>query len=145
MLGPGRLAVLYRDRDPRDMAVAISEDAARSWERRGVAGEFGWKVDGCPHVGGGLAVFPRSPTAGETIHALVWTGAPGRAGLYDVASTDGGRNWSEPRELGGRGARHGDLAMTAAGLVAVWDEGARDLRRALDRRRDLERGTSAHR
>ena len=60
VLGPGRLAVLYRDRDPRDMAVAISEDGARSWERRGVAGEFGWKVDGCPHVGGGLAVFPRS-------------------------------------------------------------------------------------
>ena len=53
VLGPGRLAVLYRDRDPRDMAVAVTEDGARSWERRGTAGEFGWKVDGCPHVGGG--------------------------------------------------------------------------------------------
>ena len=60
VLGPGRLAVLYRDRDPRDMAVAVSEDGARSWERRGTAGAFGWKVDGCPHVGGGLAVSRRS-------------------------------------------------------------------------------------
>src|SRR6185503_6886022 len=137
---------LYRDRDPRDMAVAVSEDGARSWERRGVAGAFGWKVEGCPHVGGGLAVLPSSgaartsggapasaarassPTsnrgAGETLHALVWTGAPGKVGLYDVASRDGGRHWAEPRELGGSGARHGDLAVTGGRLVAAWDEGA---------------------
>jgi hypothetical protein len=118
VLGPGRLAVLYRDRDPRDMAVAVTEDGARSWERRGTAGEFGWKVDGCPHVGGGLALL------GATLHAVVWTGAPDRAGLYDVASADGGRHWSEPLELGGRGARHGDLAVARGALVAAWDEGA---------------------
>ncbi|HEX2462985.1 MAG TPA: exo-alpha-sialidase, partial [Thermoanaerobaculia bacterium] len=118
VLGPDRLAVLYRDRDPRDMAVAVTEDGARSWERRGTAGAFGWKVDGCPHVGGGLAMF------GATLHAVVWTGAPDRAGLYDVASADGGRHWSEPFELGGRGARHGDLAVAGGALVAAWDEGA---------------------
>jgi hypothetical protein len=132
VLGAGRLAVLYRDRDPRDMAVAVSEDGARSWERRGTAGEFGWKVDGCPHVGGGLAMLADRRAAAssaaakveETLHAVVWTGAPDRAGLYDIASTDGGRNWGEPRALGGRGARHGDLAVAAGQLVAAWDEGA---------------------
>jgi hypothetical protein len=172
MLGPGRLAVLYRDRDPRDMAVAVSEDGARSWQRRGTAGAFGWKVEGCPHVGGGLAVLAGAPRAGsagagaafdrastsgsagdaaavgratangratasvratgsgpatataETLHALVWTGAPDHVGLYDVASRDGGRTWEEPRQLGGRGARHGDLAVAAGELVAAWDEGA---------------------
>jgi hypothetical protein len=137
VLGPGRLAVLYRDRDPRDMAVAVSEDGARSWERRGVAGAFEWKIDGCPHVGGGLAALgagvesgaPSSSPGGattrrEALHALVWTGAPGHAGLYDVASFDGGRNWGEPTALGGSGARHGDLAAAAGALVAAWDEGA---------------------
>jgi hypothetical protein len=122
MLGPDRLAVLYRDRDPRDMAVAVSEDGARSWERRGTAGAFGWKVEGCPHVGGGLAVFGGGEV--ETLHAVVWTGAPDRVGLYDIASADGGRSWGDARGLGGRGARHGDLAVAAGKLVAAWDEGA---------------------
>ena len=122
VLGPRRLAVLYRDRDPRDMAVAVSEDAARSWQRRGVAGAFGWKVNGCPHVGGGLAALTRDGGP-EVLHAVVWTGVEDRAGLYDVASRDGGRRWNEPRRLGGSGARHGDLAVAAGELVAAWDEG----------------------
>ena len=122
VLGGNRLAVLYRDHEPRDMAVAVSDDGGRSWSRRGVAGAFGWEVDGCPHVGGGLATRAIGGT-GEAIelHALVWTGAAERAGLYDVASRDGGRTWSEARALGSSSAKHGDLAGNGTTLFAAWD------------------------
>jgi hypothetical protein len=126
VLGGERLAVLYRDHDPRDMAVAVSEDDGRSWSRRGVAGEFDWEVEGCPHVGGGLAAR-RGSGAGAAerpeIHALVWTGAADRAGLYAVASRDGGRRWSEARALGSPRAKHGDLAAGGAVVYAAWDDG----------------------
>lgn len=118
-LKPGLAAVLYRDKDPRDMAVATTRDAGRGWDPGSVAGAFAWQFAGCPHVGGGLAAS--RGRSGLALHALVWTGREGREGLYLLTSPDSGRTWGSPKALGDAGARHGDLAASADRLAAVWD------------------------
>jgi hypothetical protein len=122
--GPaGRLWVVYRDKLPTDLVVAASGDRGASWRRLGAPGDFGWRFEGCPHVGGALA-RPASAPPGE-LFALSWTAADGAAGLWAVASRDGGASWSAPRRIGEPTARHGDLAAVGDRLVAVWDQGAR--------------------
>jgi hypothetical protein len=111
----GQVSVLYRDNDPRDMALAVSEDGGRRWVRRGMAGAFGWKFDGCPHVGGGVAA-----TDGG-LHAVAWTGGEG-VGLYAVNSQDGGRTWRPPVRLGTESAHRGDIAASGGSLAAAWDD-----------------------
>jgi hypothetical protein len=116
-IGPSSMAVLYRDKDPRDMAVAITDDGGRSWSRRGVAGAFAWAFEGCPEVPGALA-----PAAGGArMHALVWTGAEAHAGLHVLDGAADGRSFGAPRRLGGVAARHGDLAADGERVLAVWD------------------------
>jgi BNR repeat protein len=114
------MTVIYRDKGPRDMAVAVTADGGRGWTRAGVAGAFGWQFEGCPESGGALA--RTGGAAGATLHALVWTGAENRAGLYRLRSTDGGRAWTEPVRVGGEGAQRGDLAASGARLAVAWDE-----------------------
>jgi hypothetical protein len=130
--GPdGVVRVLYRDRLPdRDMIVAASAAGGESWRRLGAAGDFDWVFDGCPHAGGGLAVSGVASKGGEQgavprLSALVWTGAEGKAGLWLVASADGGRSWSEPRRMGSDRARNADLAAAGGRLVAAWDQDRR--------------------
>lgn len=112
----GQVSVLYRDDAPRDLAVSASDDGGRTWSRRGAAGAFGWKFEGCPHVGGGLA-FTKTG-----LHALAWTGADDQAGLYAVRSSDGGRTWTSPLRLGSTSAHRGDLAASGDRLAAAWDD-----------------------
>ena len=112
----GAVAVLYRDKDPRDLAVAASTDAGTTWARRGTAGAFGWAFDGCPHVGGGIA-FTRGGLA-----ALAWTGDEDDAGLHALRSEDGGATWSAPVRVGSRTAHRGDLAAAGDVVAAVWDD-----------------------
>ena len=98
-----QLAVLYRDKDPRDMALAVSEDGGVTWDRLGHVGAFGRGFDGCPHVGGGLGVtFAGSE---QLLHAVVWTGKEADAGVHALSSGDGGRNWTAPQRLGSIRAR----------------------------------------
>lgn len=67
------LFVLYRNIRPRDMALLGSGDGGWSWAAPTTVGRFDWYFEGCPHVGGGLAV---AQTASELLlHATVWTGA----------------------------------------------------------------------
>jgi hypothetical protein len=112
----GSAAVLYRDADPRDLAVASSTDGGKSWGRRGTAGAFGWSFNGCPHVGGGLAY------TGTGLAALAWTGDEDDAGLYALRSEDGGATWSKPVRVGAKTAHRGDLASAGGVLAAVWDD-----------------------
>jgi BNR repeat protein len=112
----GTVAVLYRDKDPRDLAVAASTDAGTTWARRGTAGAFGWRFEGCPHVGGGIA-FTRGGLA-----ALAWTGDEDDAGLHAVRSEDGGATWSAPVRVGSKTAHRGDLASSGDVLAAAWDD-----------------------
>ncbi len=112
----GSVHTLFRDKNPRDMAVISSTDHGASWSDPAKVGRFNWDFAGCPHVGGGLIV------RGSTLHALVWTGATGQSGAYHLSSSDQGQSWSAPQRLGDADARRGDLASTSAqSLAAVWD------------------------
>ena len=113
----GKLFVLYRAADPRDMALVRSDDGGRTWSTPVTVGGFNWAINGCPHVGGGLAVG----SAGA-LHAFVWTGASERVGAYVLSSEDDGTRWSEPMSMGGGASWHPDVASNARGEVAaVWD------------------------
>lgn len=119
MVSPqGHINVLYRDMAFRDMALAQSSDGGEHWQRLSTVGAFNWKFDGCPHNGGGI-----SQAAGGDLHAVVWTGAENRAGMYHLQSADQGQTWSEPQAVApGTGAFHGDIAaFDRQRLARVWD------------------------
>ncbi|HVF33908.1 MAG TPA: sialidase family protein [Candidatus Saccharimonadia bacterium] len=108
------VGVLYRDGTPRDMAFVALRDG--EWSKPVAAGDFGWRFEGCPHVGGALA-----SDHAKRLDALVWTGVDeARAGLYHVASRDAGASWTEPRRIGDAGARESDLLLADGKLVALW-------------------------
>ncbi|MDD1620169.1 MAG: glycoside hydrolase [Methylococcaceae bacterium] len=113
----GKIDVLYRDMEFRDMALAQSADAGATWQRLGTVGAFNWKFDGCPHNGGGLSY------AGDgSLHGVVWTGAENSTGLYHMQSADDGKNWMPPQRIGeGTAGFHADIAADAGRLVIVWD------------------------
>jgi hypothetical protein len=114
----GEVSVLFRGGEPRDMMHMASIDGA-TWNAAAPVGAFDWRFNGCPHVGGALAVRDKA------MHALVWTGKDGAQGLYHAAL--GAAAWSKPVRLGGDDAKNADLTVTSDGtLIAAWDEfGAR--------------------
>jgi hypothetical protein len=116
------VAVAYRDAVPRDAAVAISRDAGKSWTRSGAPGGFDWRIEACPMTGGAVARTPiEKGEGGERVHALVWTGAEERAGLYLSRSDDGGRSWGTALPVAGGDGHRGDLAARDGILAAAWD------------------------
>jgi hypothetical protein len=116
----GTVAVLYRDKDPRDMASVHSTDGGRTWTKPTRVGVFDWNINACPHVGGGLAWVPRGNS--RQVHATVWTGTAASQGIYYLTSLDGGASWDEPKRLGDSGAWHPDVAVGDGDAVAaVWD------------------------
>ena len=120
--GPGgKVYVLFRQASPRDMAVVASNDGGKTWGPPSTAGGFGWQVNLCPHVGGGLA--PSADAASTTLHAAVWTAKGGDAqGVYTLSSPDGGKTWGPPRAMATWRASHPDLVTAPGGRVAAaWD------------------------
>ncbi|MCX7106438.1 MAG: sialidase family protein [Methylococcales bacterium] len=111
----GDINVLYRDMQPRDMALMQSTDQGEAWHRISTVGDFKWQFDGCPHIGGGLA------NAEGVFYSSVWTGLEGKAGLYFLKSGDNGKGWSAPVPLG-RMASHSDIAANKNKVVVIWDE-----------------------
>lgn len=123
----GKLYALYRDADPRDMALAVSTDAGNSWQRQGRVGAFNWDFPGCPHVGGALALEAADSEAAPQLHALVWTGKPGRAGIYYLRRSGADAPWTPPQKLAGNGANYPALAWHPAhGLTAAWAQPVED-------------------
>jgi Neuraminidase (sialidase) len=119
---PGnRVQILYRDRDPRDMALVSSTDGGKTWGKSTRVGAFDWAFTGCPHVGGALAAGDGNDAAKR--FALVWTAKGGdAAGVFALASDDHGTTWSTPTQLGGPQSSRPDLARNGDGhLAAVWD------------------------
>jgi hypothetical protein len=114
----GSVNLLYRDMEPRDMALAKSMDDGQTWRRLATVGEFNWVFDGCPHNGGALA-----GAEDKKLHALVWTGLENKAGLYYLNSVDNGEHWSVPQAMGGGTlAFHSDIAvLDEKHLLAIWD------------------------
>jgi hypothetical protein len=111
----GGLLALYRDQQPSDMALSASRDGGATWQSAGRAGEFNWAFDGCPHVGGGLALHGRDP-----LKATAWTGNGAAAGAY-VLRRDRGV-WSAPTRLRTDSpGRDTDIAAGVAGAAVAWD------------------------
>ncbi|MDN5864236.1 MAG: exo-alpha-sialidase [Gammaproteobacteria bacterium] len=116
----GRLYVLYRNIDPRDMELAVSTNGGDSWRQRSTVGKFGWDYKGCPETGGGLVVA--TGASQPVLRAVVWTGEQGQVGLHYLVSTDGGQNWKLSQRMGDTNARHSDMATLDGGHIAVvWD------------------------
>lgn len=112
--------LLYRGKNPRDMRLAITPDL-REWHGHARVGEFDWQVQGCPHMGGGIAVNIDDE---KGLHALVWTGHERHAGVHYLRGDIEGRGWQRPHRIGSSGAGNPDLALLSDGrLIAVWDQG----------------------
>jgi hypothetical protein len=137
----GALYVLYRDEhpDPSDMKLMVSTDGGDRWSDRGYVGAFGWMQNGCPHTTGGLA--PGRGADPNALHALVQTGKDGVAGIYHLASGDGGRSWTEPAPIAGEGAHYSDLAASGSLLAAVW-QGQSATRTVIHGRLSLDGGAT---
>jgi len=113
--------VLYRDQNPRDMAMIRSNDNGKTWGDPVAVGAFGWDFDGCPHVGGGLAATAGEAAGRGAVFATVWTGKPDVVGAYLLSSPDGGRTWNPPMRLGQANSVRSDVAADGAKIAAVWD------------------------
>ncbi|MGZ5000594.1 MAG: sialidase family protein [Methylomonas sp.] len=115
--GDAKVSALYRDMEPRDMALAQTVDAGAHWQRLSTVGAFNWKFEGCPHNGGGLSYAPDG-----SLHAVIWTGAENSVGLYHMQSADDGKNWTPPKRIGeGTAGFHADIAANADRVISVWD------------------------
>jgi hypothetical protein len=102
-------AVLYRGSEPHDMKVRIKSHTRDRWDAAHVAGRFGWHFSGCPHCGGALLATSSANAGLFRLHAVVWTGKSGYAGLYHLHSSDGGRHWQGER-LASENSRNPDMA-----------------------------------
>jgi BNR repeat-like domain len=103
-----QVAVLYRAFAPRDMRVITSSDRGVTWSESHSAGAFNWAIEACPHAGGGLTWS--GPANARRLHAVVWTGADGVAGVHHLLSRDLGQTWSAPHPFPLPRARHADIA-----------------------------------
>jgi hypothetical protein len=112
--------LLFRNKAPRDMGLAMSRDEGASWKTQGPVGSFNWQIEACPHTGGALALTGQGPS--ERLHAIVWTGKPELRGLHVLTSGDAGSTWTSSVRLGGEYAQRADLAARGDELVATWDE-----------------------
>jgi hypothetical protein len=129
------VAVLYRAHAPRDMRLLVSRDRGASWSDGIAAGAFHWAVEACPHVGGGLGWS--GDDGRRVLHAVVWTGADGLAGVHHLMTADQGRTWSAPHPFPVPRARQAGVAGDRARVVvactandgsgpAVWCQASED-------------------
>lgn len=120
----GKVAILYRDKAPRDMSVVLAAEKENQWQTPIKIGNFNWEFNGCPHVGGGIAFTETD--ADPIMHTAVWTGQSGQSGVYYFASTDLGKTWTEAVRFGAKTSTHPDIAINGNDILVVWSESAED-------------------
>lgn len=109
--------VLYRDKQPSDMALGTI-NPQQKWQRLSSVGAFNWDFPGCPHIGGGIAFQNNN----HLLHSIVGTGHMDHLGVHYLRSTDKGKTWTKPIQLGDESALHSDIAAQENGrVIAVWD------------------------
>ena len=124
----GSITVFWRHvfaPNARDHALAtIGADGSASGMHRATFDE--WRVDVCPHHGPSLAA-DRS----GALHAVWYTGAAGKAGVYYGRLDDG--VVSNQRRIGGETAEHADIGAIGDRIALVWKEfdGTRSVLRAM--------------
>jgi hypothetical protein len=90
----GAVHALWRHVFPgnvRDFVSATSTDNGASFTTPHRVHEDHWVLNGCPDIGPDLAV-----DAENVLHAIWYTGAPGRQGLWYATSADGGQTFTSP-------------------------------------------------
>jgi hypothetical protein len=97
-----------------DIVVARSDDRGDTWSTPVKLHDDGWVFPGCPHAGPDLRV-----DAEGVLHAVWYTGAPGREGLYSAVSTDRGASFSPPVTLVS-GIPASQASLAPAGPGAMW-------------------------
>jgi len=106
----------------RDIVVAHSDDAGRSWSAPQRVHADDWVQGYCPDAGPSIAVDAKS-----RLHVAWWTGKEGVAGVRYVRSSDQGQSFSSPVELKVADlsrASHVQLAVPSPDdIVVVWDDG----------------------
>ncbi|RFA24625.1 hypothetical protein CAI21_20955 [Alkalilimnicola ehrlichii] len=108
--------VLYRGIAPRDMHLAVQPHDG-NWRTTAAVGAFGWDINGCPHVGGGLVA------SDDALHALVWTGSEAYQGVHYTRGKPDGTGWQEQARVAAKEAGNPDLSLRGGGgLTAVWDQ-----------------------
>lgn len=79
-------------------------------------GEENWKIDACPHHGGGLVI------SDETYHAVWFSNSESKKGLFYANSNDAGQHFSTPLSFGGDGASHAHVQAIGQKVAIVWLE-----------------------
>ena len=115
------VAALYRDDDPHDMRLVRVTADGKSWRNLGAVGAFGWRFNGCPHCGGGIA---SSSGLISPLHSVVWSGKENSSGLFYLRSDDLGEHWSAPLRIADGQSRESDIAVLSEGWVGVVYVGA---------------------
>jgi hypothetical protein len=120
----------------RDTTVIRSYDQGATWSDPVKLGNDNWVFNGCPESGPELAVDSK-----DRLHAVYWTGKPGRPGVYYTRSDDGGVTFPKPKAIAVDKfypPPYVDLAVENDGTAwIVWDD-----RRTKDRKVRLARATN---
>lgn len=120
----------------RDIAVARSTDAGRTFDAPTRVSLDNWQLSGCPDDGPAMVV-----DAANVIH-VVWPtlvpGTPPSKGIFYAYSTDGGKSFSPRQRLDdpqGTSAAHPAMALDGRDILVAWD----DLSSSKERRVRLRR------
>jgi len=122
--GPdGAVHALWRHVFPgsiRDFQMATSLGGALDFAAPARVHDDHWVLDGCPDMGPDAVV-----DGAGAVHVAWYTGAPGRIGLWYASSRDGGRSFSDPAPLLGRGhvsPSHVRLAAAGDAVYGAWED-----------------------
>ncbi len=85
-----------------------------------------WKIDACPHHGPGLAIADSG-----IFHAVWFSNAPTKQGLFYGYSTDGGKSFSESVNFGKEGTSHPHVLAVDKQVFVTWQAFDGKINRAL--------------
>jgi hypothetical protein len=132
--GPGdAVAVLWRKVFPgdiRDMVLGLSRDGGRTFERPVRVHDDGWKITGCPHRGGQVALDSK----GAAYAAWYTEGTKGVPTMLLAVAPDG-RRFGAPKRVNPSTTTIPDQVRLAVNpgraLVVVWEDATAVRRRIL--------------
>jgi hypothetical protein len=111
--------VLWRhvyDGNIRDHALVKFKDWQSPGEVRRVS-EENWKIDACPHHGPALSIADNG-----IYHAVWFSGAADKQGLFYGHSKDGGLSYSPALRFGNQGAKHPNVLAGGEQVAVLWSE-----------------------
>ena len=128
----------------RDIAVARSTDAGRTFDAPTRVSLDNWQLTGCPDDGPAMIV-----DAANVIH-IVWptlvAGTPPSKGIFYAYSTDSGKSFSPRQRLDdpqGTSAAHPAIALDGRDVIVVWDDLSPSKERRVRLRRLSQSDTAA--